>query len=119
MRMNGYQELAMTSQYKGDDAMVFSASGVPVSAEFAALSLAGEAGEIANLVKKAWRASGCVHPRPASGRRRDPLPPGHRTRIVEEMGDVLWYLAQLATILGVDLGSIAEGNLKKLGVEID
>ena len=35
--------------------------------------------------------------------------------IALELGDVLWYIAQLATELGLDLDAVAEGNLRKLG----
>jgi NTP pyrophosphatase (non-canonical NTP hydrolase) len=32
----------------------------------------------------------------------------------KELGDVLWYVAQVATELGLDLDAIAEGNIEKL-----
>lgn len=32
----------------------------------------------------------------------------------KELGDVLWYVAQVATELGLELDQIAEGNLQKL-----
>jgi len=32
----------------------------------------------------------------------------------EELGDVLWYLADLCTTLGVSLDTVAEGNIAKL-----
>lgn len=63
-----------------------------------ALAITGEAGEIAELVKKFY------------GRETE----GFRDRLVEEIGDCLWYLAALARALGVDLGKIAEKNLEKL-----
>jgi NTP pyrophosphatase (non-canonical NTP hydrolase) len=34
--------------------------------------------------------------------------------IEKELGDVLWYLANLATDLGLSLGAIAQLNLDKL-----
>jgi len=37
-----------------------------------------------------------------------------REAISKELGDVLWYLAQLATELGLDLDNIAQNNLDKL-----
>ena len=33
---------------------------------------------------------------------------------MKEMGDVFWYLAAMATILGIDLENIARTNLEKL-----
>ena len=63
---------------------------------YTTLGLAGEAGEIANKVKKVIR----------DGRSTD--------GISDELGDVLWYLAAVANELGADLGDIANNNLKKL-----
>jgi len=34
--------------------------------------------------------------------------------IAEELGDILWYIAALATTLKLDLGEIAQQNIKKL-----
>jgi NTP pyrophosphatase (non-canonical NTP hydrolase) len=63
-----------------------------------ALGLAGEAGEFANLVKKMT----------AHGH------PFKKTALEDELGDVLWYLAEAATAAGLDLGEIANQNVKKL-----
>ena len=41
-------------------------------------------------------------------------PPTQRTGAKRRIGDVLWYLAQLATEAGLDLEQIAENNLEKL-----
>jgi NTP pyrophosphatase (non-canonical NTP hydrolase) len=40
--------------------------------------------------------------------------PKQRAAIAMELGDVLWYLSQLAEELGYSLETIAEANLKKL-----
>jgi NTP pyrophosphatase (non-canonical NTP hydrolase) len=37
-----------------------------------------------------------------------------RTAMAKELGDVLWYVAQLASELGLELDAIAEANLEKL-----
>ena len=37
-----------------------------------------------------------------------------KNEIAKELGDVLWYLATLATELDSHLGCIADSNLKKL-----
>jgi NTP pyrophosphatase (non-canonical NTP hydrolase) len=69
---------------------------------YPALGLCGEAGEVAEKVKKTIRDDGGV----LTGERRDAL--------ARELGDVLWYTAQLATEAGLDLERIAQDNLEKL-----
>jgi NTP pyrophosphatase (non-canonical NTP hydrolase) len=66
------------------------------------LGLCGEAGEVAEKIKKMIRDDGGV----LSAERRDALS--------KELGDVLWYLAQLATEADLDLAEIAEANIAKL-----
>lgn len=68
--------------------------------EYTTLGLIGEAGEIANKVKKVVRGD------------RDPVE--QLLSIADELGDVLWYVSELATTLGFDLDVIAERNLAKL-----
>ncbi|HEY5192575.1 MAG TPA: nucleoside triphosphate pyrophosphohydrolase family protein [Solirubrobacteraceae bacterium] len=69
---------------------------------YPALGLAGEAGEVAEHVKKAIRDD--------AGKVSDE----RRAAMSKELGDVLWYVAQLATELGLDLNEIAGQNLEKL-----
>ena len=69
---------------------------------YPALGLAGEAGEVAEHAKKAIRDDGGA----LSGERREAM--------AKELGDVLWYVAQLASELDLDLNQIAERNLQKL-----
>lgn len=66
------------------------------------LGLCGEAGEVAEKVKKMIRDDGGV----LSAERREALS--------AELGDVLWYVAQVATEAGLDLDAIARDNLDKL-----
>jgi NTP pyrophosphatase (non-canonical NTP hydrolase) len=69
---------------------------------YPALGLAGEAGEVAEHAKKAIRDdAGAVSPE-------------RRERMAKELGDVLWYVAQLASELGLDLDEVAQANLDKL-----
>lgn len=76
--------------------------GLGESLAYPALGLCGEAGEAAEIVKKALRDEGGA----LSAERRD--------RLAQELGDVLWYLAQLATEAGLDLDAVAAANLEKL-----
>ena len=69
---------------------------------YPALGLAGEAGEVAEHAKKTIRDDG--------GRVSDE----RRAAIARELGDVLWYVAQLASELGLELEDIARENLEKL-----
>jgi NTP pyrophosphatase (non-canonical NTP hydrolase) len=66
------------------------------------LGLCGEAGEVADKVKKVIRDH--------DGLFTDDT----RAALELELGDVLWYVAQLATELGLDLEAVAEANLVKL-----
>jgi NTP pyrophosphatase (non-canonical NTP hydrolase) len=66
------------------------------------LGLCGEAGEVAEKVKKMLRDDGGV----MTGERLQAL--------AGELGDVLWYVAQVATEAGLDLEAIAQANLDKL-----
>lgn len=61
------------------------------------IALAGEVGEAANLIKKELRSGS-----------------DHSKEIKEELGDILWYLANLAYDYGFDLSEIARENLVKL-----
>lgn len=63
-----------------------------------ALGLAGEAGEVCDLVKK---YIGYGHP-------------PDDDKLQAELGDVLWYIAALSTWCGVSLSDIASRNLDKL-----
>ena len=67
---------------------------------YPALGLAGEAGEVADKVKKIYRDG------------RDDA--RFHADIAKEIGDVMWYCAALADDLGFDLQQIAEMNMYKL-----
>jgi NTP pyrophosphatase (non-canonical NTP hydrolase) len=69
---------------------------------YPALGLVGEAGEVAEHAKKAIRDDGSS------------VSEERRAAMARELGDVLWYVAQLATELGLDLDMIANENLEKL-----
>jgi len=66
------------------------------------LGLVGEAGEIAEKIKK------LVRDHNANLNKLD------KEDIAKELGDVLWYTATLADYLGFTLDDIAEQNVKKL-----
>lgn len=69
---------------------------------YPALGLCGEAGELANKIKKVIRDDG------------NQLSDEKRVSILGEIGDVLWYCAALASDLDASLQAIAEDNIAKL-----
>lgn len=69
---------------------------------YPALGLAGESGEVVEKIKKIFRDQ------------RGMVGDEQRQAIAKELGDVLWYLAQLATELDLDLNQVAQDNLNKL-----
>jgi len=66
------------------------------------LGLSGEAGEVAEKIKKIIRDKNGI------------VDDEVREKIKKELGDVLWYVSQLATELGLELDDIAESNIEKL-----
>lgn len=69
---------------------------------YPALGLAGEAGEVAEHAKKAIRDDAGV------------VTEERRQAMAKELGDVLWYVSQLASELGLELDEIARANVEKL-----
>lgn len=87
MGLNAYQKAAAkTAVYKAEHSILYPALG-----------LAGEAGEVANKVKKMLR-DGTFD----------------RSDIAAEVGDVLWYIAALSRDLNLNMHDLAMGNLEKL-----
>lgn len=66
------------------------------------LGLVGEAGEVAEKMKKTLRDHQGV------------WSPDRAVELAKELGDVLWYIARIAHILNVPLSAIAELNIAKL-----
>ena len=88
MAMNVYQRMAArTSNTEGADKICNGCLG-----------LAGETGEVVDLYKK----------HRFQGHTLD------KEKMVEELGDVLWYCAEIASGLGVELGEVARRNVEKL-----
>ncbi len=91
MKFNEYQDqTALTAKYPKEKAL-----------DYCTLGLVGEAGEIANKVKKVIRDN-------------RPVDDAFRADMKAEIGDVLWYVARLADELGLPLEDIATYNMEKL-----
>lgn len=89
MNFNEYQELAQRTSSTGN---------ITDKIENGVMGLNGEAGECIDLVKK-WEFQ------------------GHNLNVdefKEELGDVLWYIAECATGVGLKLEDIAIANIDKL-----
>ena len=90
MKINEYQELAMTTlnpKLSKKEVLINSVMG-----------LCGEAGEAIDIVKK-WMAQG------------HELDKEH---LAKELGDIAWYLAEAATALDIPLENILQANINKL-----
>lgn len=90
MRMRDYQENARrtASEHESRDLAIAAY----------AMGLAGEVGEMVDLLKKHL-----FHGLPVN-----------QNKLKSEAGDVLWYLANLCSKMGLDMDEVAEGNLVKL-----
>jgi len=66
------------------------------------IGLAGETGEVAEKIKKIIRDRGGL------------VSESDRLEISKELGDVLWYLAQISSELGLEFETVANGNLEKI-----
>jgi len=66
------------------------------------MGMVNEAGEVAGKVKKIFRD------------RAGEISEEDRQALKQELGDVLWYLAQICTELDLSLQEVAEANLIKL-----
>ena len=90
MTINEYQKLAMTTlnpELKKKDVLI---NGV--------MGLCGESGEAIDIVKK-WLAQ---------NHELD------REKLIKELGDIAWYLAETAYALDVPLEDVLQGNIDKL-----
>lgn len=100
MTVNEYQEAALATAVYPEQFRVI----------YPALGMNGEAGEVADKIKKVIRdtalsidANGAII-----------LPHDNRIELAKEIGDVLWYCATLANDLGLKLDDVAQMNINKL-----
>ena len=71
------------------------------------LGLSGEAGEVAEKIKKVVRD------------KEGKIDEKTREEIKKELGDVLWYVAQIASELNLSLDDIAQLNIEKLSSRLE
>jgi NTP pyrophosphatase (non-canonical NTP hydrolase) len=102
MTFNEYQAAARSmAQYPEKDDNI----------AYPSLKLCGEAGEVAEKVGKLMRNHGLAPYDVAKFVRADPAV---LEAIKKELGDVLWYVSDLASVLGVPLEDVATSNIAKL-----
>lgn len=90
MTINEYQRLAMTTLNKEMSKKDMLINGV--------MGLCGESGEAIDIVKKHL----------AQGHELD------REKLIKELGDIAWYLAEMATVLDIELEEVLVRNIEKL-----
>jgi NTP pyrophosphatase (non-canonical NTP hydrolase) len=76
--------------------------GIGKNFTYPTIGLMGEAGEVANKIKKLIRDD------------KSKITKEKREEIKAEIGDMMWYIAQLSTELGLTLSGVVDYNLKKL-----
>lgn len=95
MTANTYQELASRTLLDEPD---FEITDAQVMISWNVLGLAGEAGEVADLIKKQiYHQHGL-----------------DREALKKELGDVLWYVAALCSNVGLSLDDVMRANIEKL-----
>ena len=95
MTLEEYQEQSRTTA-------VYPGKGEFQGLAYCVLGMCGEAGECANDVKKMSRDD------------RTLRKPERIERIVDEVGDLMWYVAQTCSELGISLQTVIEMNREKL-----
>ena len=94
MEINEYQKIASSTaifEHDNVDELIYTALG-----------LAGETGEVVEKIKKIYRND---HGNISEEKRED---------LKKELGDILWYLSQMARVLDIELSEVAEKNIEKI-----
>lgn len=92
MTISEYQKAALSTAIYPKDREI----------DYLTLALCGEAGELADKVKKVIRDH------------EGDYTTTHRHAIAEELGDVMWYAANLANAIGYDLEGVCKMNIDKI-----
>jgi NTP pyrophosphatase (non-canonical NTP hydrolase) len=95
MDLDQYQEVASNyAMFPSDTSLMY-----------LTLGLCGESGEVAEKIKKYVRENGPL---------QNTYPTHYKEALIRELGDVLWYLANLAKVLNVPLNDVARKNIEKI-----
>lgn len=90
MNFNEYQDLAAKFKKEWDSK--------DCELAYLGLGISGEAGEVTDVIKKNFIGSKMINP----------------DDLAKELGDVLWYLSQIAQFYGFKLEQVAQMNIEKL-----
>ncbi len=88
MTINEYQKLALRTANQVGDTLIING----------ALGLCGESGEVADIIKKVYFQGHVLD----------------KEKVIEELGDVAWYIAVMAHALETDLETVLTNNIEKL-----
>lgn len=92
MEINDYQKAALATAIYPNDGTV----------SYLALAISGEAGELADKVKKVLRDKDGV------------FSDADKKALALELGDVMWYVANMTKVIGYQLSDIAQMNIDKI-----
>ncbi len=92
MKLNQYQQEALSTALYSPD----------VAIQYCTMQLCGESGECSGKIAKVYRDNNGVFTNEK------------KIEIAKELGDVLWYIANLSNLLGFSLEEIAQMNVNKL-----
>jgi len=108
MGLNEYQKWA-------ESTAIYEDQGEQGGLIYAIMGMVGEAGELANEMKKILRDDNTTtHKRSDMSRATKYLTRERRDKMVLELGDVLWYIAAVARELNVAMSNVAQANVIKL-----
>lgn len=101
-RIDDYQRIAHETADYPAPIMLIAGQSTRMEYTYPALGLAEEAGEVAGKFSKAVRDD------------KGYISPERKEEIKKELGDVLWFVAELCTCLDLNLTDVAQKNLDKL-----
>ena len=99
---NSSMDMELFSTYQRESRKTWGVIDVNHPIVYPTLGLVNEAGEVAGKIKKIFRDKGGA------------IGDADREALKYELGDVLWYLTQICTELGLTLEDVAAANIEKL-----
>lgn len=97
--MTNVKEASVVSEYED----FVAGSAIYKDPTYPVFGLAGETGEVIELVKKAWRKNGV-----------DWLEHIDKNRLRDELSDVMWYITRMTMMTGWGLNDLMDYNMQKL-----